>query len=434
MNLAWQTRGQDGVVQMLLHHRPAGHEMRVSWVWFDDTSGPHRPMAESAQIQSVLLEQTPSVVIHTVESNYLCDYWRIDLPDQRQGGLQFLKPMGELDEEKRDVIVEAVSFSATTAPFSGFLMAMFGTRFLGRPLQRMIEQTQRIAAGDLDSRLDLKSNDELEQLAESVNKMCSELKATQVLAQKESTGRLQVIEQLRHEDRLKTVGRLASGVAHELGTPLNVVAGRAQLIASGELPAEEVLSSAKTIQHEAGRMTTIIRHLLDFPRRRTPQRSPVDVRTLIDETGRMLESMASKRNVTIVVDADDAECTAAIDAGQIKQVISNLIVNAIQSMPTGGQVHVDVTHRQTTRLIASDEAPANFICVRVRDEGGGISAEDLPHVFEPFFTTKSVGEGTGLGLSISYGIVQEHGGFVDVESQLGHGSCFSVYLPMGARP
>jgi signal transduction histidine kinase len=431
VNLAWQSQGQEGVVQLLLRQRPAAHDLRVSWVWFDASSGPYRPKAELDQVQNVLFERTPSVIIRDVESHYLCDYWPIQLPVERAGGLQFLKPMEELEEEKRDVIVEAVTFSATTALFSGVLMAVFGARFLGRPLEEIIEQTKRIAAGDLDARVELKSNDELEHLAESFNTMCSELQASQALAQQESAGRLEVVEQLRHEDRLKTVGRLASGVAHELGTPLNVVAGRAELIASGELAPEEVVSSAKTIQQEAGRMTTIIRHLLDFARRRTPERSSVDVRALVDETSRLLEPMARKRNVTIDVALGDAPCTAEVDPGQIKQVISNLIVNAIQSMPEGGQVHVDVARRQSTRSSAREEPPESFICIRVRDEGEGISAEDLPYVFEPFFTTKSIGEGTGLGLSISYGIVKEHGGFVDVESQLGRGSSFVVFLPLG---
>ena len=130
-----------------------------------------------------------------------------------------------------------------------------------------------------DTRIDLNTNDELSELAESFNQMCAELKASNLRLEEATAARLAATDQLRHDDRLKTVGRLASGVAHELGTPLNVVSGRAQLIAGGKLAEAEVMASAKTIQQEASRMTKIIGNLLDFARRRTPHRAAVDVRS-----------------------------------------------------------------------------------------------------------------------------------------------------------
>jgi signal transduction histidine kinase len=110
-------------------------------------------------------------------------------------------------------------------------------------------------------------------------------------------------------------------------------------------------------------------------------------------------------------------------------VISNLLVNAIQSMPDGGAVRVDVGRASVGRPEADDATPLSAVRVRISDEGLGIAAEDLPHVFEPFFTTKDVGSGTGLGLSIVYGILQDHGGWIEVDSEPGRGSRFTFYLP-----
>jgi two-component system NtrC family sensor kinase len=427
----WDAEGVEGVLGLLNRIQPRQHEVRVSWVWFDAPSGPYRPLVAFEDVHNVAFEEVAPVIVKSVEHRFICDYWPIDVSGPRAGGLQFIKPLTALSEVKRDVIEETIAFVSTMLLVSGLVVAVVGARFVGRPLKRLIDNTHKIAAGDLDSRVQLKSNDELSQLADSFNAMCDELSASRARLEQETADRLAATEQLRHDDRLKTVGRLASGVAHELGTPLNVVSGRAQLIAGGKLPQDEVLTSAKTIQHEANRMTTIIRNLLDFARRRTPQRSPVDVRNVVDQTTKLLGSLASKNDVSICVSSDASPCVASIDAGQIEQVLSNLILNAIQAMPDGGLVEVDVNRRRSTRNNGHDETPPQYVCVDVRDQGVGISSDDLPHVFEPFYSTKSIGKGTGLGLSISYGIIQEHGGFIDVQSRPREGSCFSVFLPIG---
>jgi signal transduction histidine kinase len=339
--------------------------------------------------------------------------------------------MTVLGNVKHDLIEQVLTWMGSSVLASGILMAYFGMRFVGRPLKEMAKQTREIAAGNLDVRVEVESNDELGELANSFNDMCGELKASRERAAAESEARLAVMEQLRHADRLKTVGRLAAGVAHELGTPLNVVAGRAELIASGKLQAEEIISSAETVKHEASRMTSIIRQLLDFARRRTPQRTWVDLSNVLDQTTTLLETLAKKNNTTIIVERVDKPCRAEIDAGQIEQVLTNLILNAIQAMPGGGQVQIEVARRRLTPPDQPDALAKDCVCVAIRDEGDGIDEENIPHLFEPFFTTKSFGEGTGLGLSISYSIVQEHGGYIDVQSKLGIGSCFTVVLPVG---
>ncbi|MGN6547710.1 MAG: sensor histidine kinase, partial [Aureliella sp.] len=213
-------------------------------------------------------------------------------------------------------------------------------------------------------------------------------------------------------------GRMAAGIAHELGTPLNVVAGRAALIASGRLSGDEVTASARTIKSEADRITSIVQRLLDFARGRRPQRVQCELVTIAQRTVSLLDSLAAKRDVQLEIETPSAPTRCFVDESQIQQVITNLIVNAVQATPAGGRVRLTI-----------DRPEDAWLRLRVEDSGPGIPEELRERIFEPFFTTKEVGEGTGLGLSIAYGIVQEHGGRLEIsQGELG-GAAFDVWLP-----
>ncbi len=175
--------------------------------------------------------------------------------------------------------------------------------------------------------------------------MCLNLAESQRKLREESAARIAAIEQLRHADRLKTVGRLASGIAHELGTPLNVVAGRAGLIASGKLDAAEIAQSAAAIRSEADKMTRIIRQLLDFARTGTPRKQPIDLRSVVRQTIDLLGAIAEKQKVRLQLEPSGEDAVADIDTGQIQQVLTNLTMNAIQAMPQGGPVEFRVGRR-----------------------------------------------------------------------------------------
>lgn len=138
--------------------------------------------------------------------------------------------------------------------------------------------------------------------------------------------------------------------------------------------------------------------------------------------------MAHQRDIELTA-TDSAPLIASVDPAQIQQVVTNLIVNAIHASSPGGQIRVSLFKQAATPPTDSQTAPREYCCIQVEDQGTGIADEAMPHLFDPFFTTKEVGEGTGLGLSVSYGIIEDHHGWIDVQSQLGEGSRFTVYLP-----
>jgi signal transduction histidine kinase len=262
--------------------------------------------------------------------------------------------------------------------------------------------------------------------------MCDRLVEANERAASEVRARMDMLEQLRHADRLMTVGKLASGVAHEIGTPLNVVEARAAMIAEGVGSLDEAAEYAKVIGRATERIARIIRQLLAFARRGTAQKAECDLAVLAKHTVELLEPLASKRRVTLRVSGGEGSCYVDADAAQVEQVLTNLVMNAIQATERGS-VEVELSRERVAPPADVGGPEGDYARVVVRDEGRGIEPEHLPHVFEPFFTTKDVGQGTGLGLSISYGIVREHGGWITAASEPGKGATLTFHLPRTRR-
>jgi signal transduction histidine kinase len=316
----------------------------------------------------------------------------------------------------RSAIVETAAMAVTLAIVSATLSFLMGQWLVGARVRVLSDKARRIGLGDFSGPIVLRQHDELTELAREVNAMCDRLVAT--------------LQQLRHADRLATVGKLASGVAHELGTPLNVVSARARMIADGEANAEEAREYAGVIVGATERMTRTIRQLMQFARRGQVEKTRRDLRDLARETLELLRPLADKRRVTLDLVASDLDATVSVDGAQIQQVITNLTMNAIQANPDGGTVELSLSRERARPPVEPGGSEMSALCLRVRDTGAGIAPEHLQHVFEPFFTTKDVGEGTGLGLAVAYGIIREHGGWIGVESQVGRGTTFSVFLPL----
>ena len=425
----WKAEDLVGVDRLLRQEGAASHVgLQLRWVWFQDSAAEaNRSNLQPDQVPSPNTGQIVSTIT-TDESGHrqIHAYVTVDLAPGRPGGLEVTQSLEPLDRMIwRRVQIDLAQLGTLALVFAG-IACWTGISWIARPLQALTAKTQRIGRSDFSSPLNLKRDDELGELAAAVNEMCSQLEAHDAVIKAETAERMSAMEQLRHADRLKTVGRLAAGIAHEMGTPLNVISGRASLIASGKLSTDEICSSAATIRSETVRITKTVRQLLDFARQRTLQRTRTRLHPLIVTSAELLQPLAEKVQVTFEIAPGDEKIQAFVDAALLQQVLTNVLMNAIQAIPDGGVIQVQVN--STTRKQESDDR--QLACITVSDAGMGISDEDLTHIFEPFFTTKDLGQGTGLGLSIAHGIILEHGGWIDVRSKVGHGTTFEILLPM----
>ncbi|TMA94149.1 MAG: HAMP domain-containing protein [Deltaproteobacteria bacterium] len=315
----------------------------------------------------------------------------------------------------------------------GLLASVLQIRLVGRPLRLLRDKARRAGGGDFSGPLVLRQRDEMGELATEINAMCDRLAEANRRVATEAAARVAALEQLRHTERLAIVGQLAAGVAHELGTPLGVVSARAELLASGDVSAADAGANARIILEQTDRMTAIIQQLLDFSRRRATKIGLANLEQVITQTLDLIAPAAERANVTIEC-SPERPVFARVDTSQIQQVLANVFMNGIQAMPRGGRLRVTVGTRSARPPAGRNAPQGEYLCVSVEDQGTGIPREHLARVFEPFFTTKAVGEGTGLGLAVAHGIVAEHGGWIEVESDVGKGSRFSIFLPPPAEP
>ncbi len=432
----WQTEGRSRALEMVAYANERVRRARaveIRCVSLDPVEPGAVLPRVSLQDLEPLAKQDLALHFARTEggAEFLITYLPVVVGGRNVGALEIsgsLSPHRELLNKELGAIA---SRTVVSALLSAGAIAGLGLLMIGRPIRRLLAKARRVGLGDLTGPLVVRGRDELAELAAEMNDMCDRLAAAQARAHKESDARIAAIEQLRHADRLTTVGTLASGIAHELGTPLNVVLGRARMIAAGDLGRAETMQDARTIGEQVERMTSIIRQLLDFARRGpAAERTRLELTALVGKMAALLEPMARRNQVSIVRPPQESAVTVEADAVHLEQAIANLMVNGIQAMREGGTLEVRVGTR-TTRPpadVGDPERPHAFI--EVLDQGAGILPEHVDRVFEPFFTTKEVGEGTGLGLSVAYGIIRDHGGWIAVESQNRRGSRFTVFLPL----
>jgi signal transduction histidine kinase len=225
-------------------------------------------------------------------------------------------------------------------------------------------------------------------------------------------------DQLRHADRLATIGELSAGVAHELNEPLGSILGFAQLITKTEGLPDQVSRDMERIVRATLHAREIIKSLMLFARQMPPKKTRVDLNGLVHEALELLALRSSRKGVELIRDLAPKLPELTADPSQLRQVIVNLAVNASQAMPNGG------------KLVLRTLSRSDHVLLVVEDEGVGMSDDVKRQIFVPFFTTKDVGEGTGLGLSVVHGIVVSHGGSIRVENRPGGGTMFEVALPI----
>jgi two-component system NtrC family sensor kinase len=334
------------------------------------------------------------------------------------------------------VIDSQMSLAAVDASLAGQqkqLLAFFGAalvlvvavsivfvwRVVHKPVQELIAGTHRVAGGDLDYRLPVRSRDEIADLAESFNKMTAEL----------AEARARLLEQTRNalagSEKMASLGKLAATVAHEVNNPLFGILTYAKLcrkaIEGAKIPEETrrpLAEQLEVIERESRRCGEIMRNLLTFARQTPRRREHNDLNELVGRAVRLMQHQFETRGIEIETDLAPELKRVDCDAGQIQQAVLVLLVNAAEAMVQGG------------RLRVATEVTGEAARLRVRDWGPGIGPDVLPHVFEPFFTTKDDQQRTGLGLAVARSIVDQHCGSIEVHSKLGEGTEFVITLPL----
>lgn len=303
---------------------------------------------------------------------------------------------------------------------------VLGWWLVARPTRTLVAKARAVGRGELKPDLLLPTGDEFELLASEMNAMCSHLEEAREKTAQATSAREAALEHLRHADRLATVGRLASGLAHELGTPLNVIEARASLIADDPQADDTTRSSARVIIGQGEQVTRLVKQLLVFarPRKLEPERLSLDV--LARTVAELLQPIAAKKPVTLDLSGLSPAPTTG-DPVLLQQALTNLVVNALHACGPGG--HVSLTSKLVDATKPGEAAQRRYASIAVVDDGVGVSDELRQSIFEPFFSTRPAGEGTGLGLPIVTSIVDEHGGFVTLDSARGSGSTFTMYLP-----
>jgi len=290
-----------------------------------------------------------------------------------------------------------------------------------RPLADLAQSIRALGEGRRGPPLPVKRRDELGELAEAFNRMTERLEEARQRLVAEGEYALDLEQQLRRSETLAVAGKLASGIAHEVGTPLNIISGRAEMVLQSLPPEHPGREDLERIIHQIDRVSNIVRSLLDAVRlgKLEVQRVPVEV--LISRLLPLLEHVVRKRGISVTTNIPEDLRDVAGDPGRLQQVFINLLMNAVEATPPNGQITVNAWP-------CPNDGRAG-VSVVVADTGLGIPPDAIGQVFEPFYTTKPAGQGTGLGLAISRDIVRDHGGTILAQSRPGQGSTFTVWLP-----
>ena len=327
--------------------------------------------------------------------------------------------VGVLEEKYNDIRQETIlTFAAIT--IAGALVSLIVSYFIAQrilvPIFKLVNASKAVADGDLDAKVEINTNDELEYLADSFNAMAQALKKRDEQFKEFATQRIMASE------RLALIGQLSANVAHELNNPLTGIVTFSHLILEDTECDDPQRASIEKIVGQATRCRDIIRGLLDFSRQRKPNKTLSNINTVMNQCLSFVENQALFLNIEIIKDFQEDLPMIVIDPSQIERVIMNMIINAAEAMDGNGKLTLATRHCPTPHCIE----------LQFSDTGQGISEGNIEKIFDPFFTTKDVGHGTGLGLAISYGVVKAHKGIISVESKVGKGTTFFVKLPINA--
>jgi two-component system, NtrC family, sensor kinase len=303
-------------------------------------------------------------------------------------------------------------------------------RMVNIPVQQLLRHAREVGSGNLDTEVKIASRDEMGTLASVMNEMTMGLKKSHdqledwgKTLERKVAERTQELEQMQAQlvrsEKLASLGELVAGIAHEINNPLTGILVFSSLINNDKRLDPVLKKDVETIIQETERCAIIVKGLLDFARETAPQKSWMSLNDILDASLTLVKNQAMFQNITIARDYSDEIPSILADPNQIEQVFINMFLNAGHAMIAGG----------TLRITTAKDLETNGVVARIADTGCGIPEENLQKIFDPFFTTKDT-SGTGLGLSVSYGIINSHGGTIEVESSVGIGTTFTIRLPI----
>lgn len=354
------------------------------------------------------------------------------------GALAVVQATTRIERQVREV-AQDLTVRLSLLSLTIFLVIWLTVRIsIRRPLRALVRAALALGRGQLTQRITLRRRDEIGQLASAFNRMAAELQAARERSQTEAAGRLDAERQLQQAQKLAALGRLASEVAHEIGTPLSIISGRTEVIQKKLPPDHPLARDAATVLRQVERISGILRQLLDYARPRRPARNPLPVEPMFSRVVELLDPLANRRQVRLLAQVPGGLPPIWADADQLQQVLLNLVTNALDATPAGGQVRLTAADDDPGPMpppadgrsrISRGRTPQPCVTLQVDDTGCGIPAERLEKIFEPFFSTKERGGGTGLGMAIVEDIVRAHGAAIEIESAVGRGTTVWLRWP-----
>jgi two-component system NtrC family sensor kinase len=354
--------------------------------------------------------------------------------------------LGKADVQVAESSRRMIAYTGCALLLIALLSWFFVWQVVGRPVKALERGTERLAAGDLGYQIEVQSKDEIGELASSFNGMSRQLQAehnenvawTHTLEERveQKTKELKrAHEHALHTEKMASIGKMAAVLAHEINNPLSGILTYAKLLRkwtdrdetprddSGRRRRQEICDSLDLIASESRRCGDLVKNLLTFSRTTPMNLQPTNLNQVVDRSLRLVQHQLDLAGIQVQPHLDPDLPPVLCDAAQIEQVILALVMNALDAMPQGGNLW----------LTTSFGHEPNHACIVVRDDGSGIPAEILPRIFEPFLTTKETGRGVGLGLAISHSILERHNGNIEVQSEQGRGTTFTVTLPWDAE-
>ncbi|HEX4422661.1 MAG TPA: HAMP domain-containing sensor histidine kinase [Kofleriaceae bacterium] len=395
------------------------------------------PIADETEAQ--LRRLNAMILVPNTRGDIEADQYYYDLPIRAASdrsaepaiiGMLEVSKAADVIEPSTDDLWRVATLAMLIVGITTVMVGVLAMRVVSRPITKLLSGIDDVAKGDLSHVILSERDDEIGAIATRFNEMTFSLRESRGETQRQNEAKLALEQRLGQTEKLATLGQLAAEIAHEVGTPLNVIAGRARSIQRKSKDPEAVEKNAGIVAEQTARITRIIQRLLDFTRRKVGTAAPAEVNLddIAQSTIELLAGQFASARVKVRLERS-GHARVAGDSDRLQQVLINLLLNAVQAMPDGGALVVETQAARRTRPGLEGGAEQDFVSITVTDTGVGIPADIKDRIFDPFYTTKEGQGGTGLGLAVVSGIVKEHDGWIDVDDAEAGGTVFRVFLP-----